>query len=232
MHNWKKDFSETNDAYSMFYGVGKDNIKEIEKIRKDKINECEILYLPIIKKEFEELSDKVVLEFGSGEGVMAKHISPMFKTYYCVDVVEDFLNICKDYTDSCKNIKYELVDDYDFTNFSIEPESIDFIIANNVFCHCNYYEFIIYFSKFYELMKKGSVVIFDLYNSDSNQFTYNDELISNFINLYKVDRVLDKLFQPISSNMIKRELTNIGFKLIYDSSHEFDRTWNLLGFKK
>jgi cyclopropane fatty-acyl-phospholipid synthase-like methyltransferase len=225
--HWK-----TADDYSMFYGVKKDNIKEIEKVRKNKIRESEIIYLPIIKRELGELSDKVGLEFGSGEGVMAKHISPLFETYHCVDVVEDFLNICKNYTNSCNNIKYELINDYDFTNFSIQPESIDFVIANNVFCHCNYYEFIIYFSKFYELMKRGSIVMFDLYNSDSNQFSYNDELISNFINLYKIDGVLDRLFQPISSSMIKRELNNIGFKLIYDSSEKNDTTWNLLGFKK
>ena len=230
--HWKEAFIKTTDAHSMFYGIEKEEAVNLVKIRKEKVHEVKTLYLPIIKKSLTSFRHKTVMEFGSGEGVAAKFLSPMFKEYYCVDVIEEFLEICKDYTISCENIKYELLKDYYFTDFSLKSESVDLIIANNVFCHCNYYEFIIYFSKFYELMKDDSIVIFDLYNSDSEVFTHKDNSISNFVNLYKKDNVLDRLIQPISSDMIKRELSNIGFSLIYDSGNTENTSWNLLGFKK
>ena len=76
------------DFLELIYGTSDD----YEKIRNRKIELCDSYYLPMIKKYLNTTEDKTILDFGSGEGVMAKRLSSNFKKYYCLDINEDFLS--------------------------------------------------------------------------------------------------------------------------------------------
>lgn len=226
----KTYWRDSETPYDLLYGIPNPTSEQFISIIEEKLVYCDGTYIPIINQHFKDIDKRTVLEFGSGQGIMAKYLSPKFKKYICVDVIEDFLNLCREYTKESDNVEYELLQDYYFTDFSIKNNSVDIIKSTHVFCHCNYYEFIVYFEKFYKLLKKGGIILFDIYNSDC--LSWDDKIISGHKDLYKHSHILEHIFNPISSKMVKRELMKMGFEEIFDSVHEKPGGWNLLGFKK
>ena len=128
-------WNNSKSATDLLYGIETPTTEQHDSIRKEKETFCDMMYTPLIDKYFKNTHNKTFLEFGSGEGLMAKYMSHRFKKYICVDVITDFLELCKDMTSDCKNIEYELLENYYFTDFTVKDESVDIIISNNVFCH-------------------------------------------------------------------------------------------------
>lgn len=220
-----------DNTYSLIYGVKNPTSDQLEVIYQKKINYCNNLLLPNFSKHFTDLNKRTVLEFGSGQGIMARYMSSMFKRYICMDVCKNFLQQCAQHTEESTNIEYELVDDYYFSSNKIQKESIDIITSSHVFCHCNYYQFIIYLEKFYEYLKDGGILFFDIYNSDA--LSWDNATIVEHKNNFKDSFTLEFLFNPISNKIVKRELKRMGLVEVYDSSYDSPSTgWNLLGFKK
>ena len=146
------------DFLELIYGTSDD----YDKIRNRKIELCDSYYLPMIKKYLNTTEDKTILDFGSGEGVMAKRLSSNFKKYYCLDINEDFLKLCKDYNKNSTNVEYKLVKDLDL---DIELSTIDVIISHAVFELMDSIPFLDYIQKFYNVMKKDSVLFFDFWDT-------------------------------------------------------------------
>jgi len=226
----KKYWHSSKAPHDLLYGIPKPTKVQLKSILKEKQVYCDGTYIPIIDLHFKDKKKRTIMEFGSGEGLMAKYMSPHFKKYICVDIVDEFLELCEEHTADCKNVDYELIKDYYFSDFTIKPKSIDIITSTHVLCHCNYFELIIYFRQFYKLLKKGGIILFDIYNSD--QLDWKDDIIVQHTDLYKEHHILENLFNPLSSTVLKREIMKLGFEEIFDSVHENPGGWNLLGFKK
>ena len=90
------------DFLELIYGTSDD----YEKIRNRKIELCDSYYLPMIKKYLNTTEDKTILDFGSGEGVMAKRLSSNFKKYYCLDINFLIHSVTK------YQMEYQLIDYY------------------------------------------------------------------------------------------------------------------------
>lgn len=216
------------NAYQLIYGLNNPTEESIKQRIESKINVCNYYYLPFFEEHVFNKSQKTVLEFGSGFGVMANYLSPLFKKYICVDVNEYYLTECKRYTKERNNVEYFLLQDYKFNGVNLNNKSVDIIKSTNVFIHLNIYQYIIYLRKFYELLEPGGLLIFDIYDSDV--LSWNDNDFSNHIENYKKQGKFTFTFKPISGKMVKEELTNMGFDLIYENLNS--NGTNILGFKK
>ena len=167
---FKKNWNIEPIKYLLLYGQT-DN-SEIEQVRKQKRRHSNF-YLRAIKRAIKlhsfnpKLEEQTILEFGSGEGLMVDLLAPLFKRYYCLDISSLFLDMCMDRNKSHKNVEYRVISDYNFSKITIPDDSIDVIISSAVFCHCNFYEFIIYFKKFYELLSTNGIVILDFIESST-----------------------------------------------------------------
>jgi len=226
----KTYWHSSKTPHDLLYGIPNPTKTQFKSILKEKQIYCDGTYIPIIDLHFKDKKKRTIMEFGSGEGLMAKYMSPHFKKYICVDIVDEFLELCENYTADCKNVDYELIKDYYFSDFTIKNRSIDIITSTHVLCHCNYFELSIYFQQFHKLLKKGGIILFDIYNSD--QVDWDDKIIKHHTELYKEHHILENLFNPLSSTVLKKEIMKLGFEEIFDSKYEKPGGWNLLGFKK
>jgi len=224
----RKIVENPDNAYELIYGLSNPSKETIKQRIQSKINVCDYYYLPFFNEHVSNKSQKTVLEFGSGFGVMANYLSPLFKKYFCVDVNEFYLSECKRYTEERSNVEYFLLKDYMFNGVDLSNKSVDIIKSTNVFIHLNIYQFIIYLRKFYSLLRPGGLLIFDIYDSDI--LSWNDNNFSNHIENYKKQGKFTFTFKPISGKMVKEELTNMGFDLIYENLNS--NGTNILGFKK
>ena len=94
-----REIAENPDkAYQLIYGLNNPTKENLAERIKSKISICDTVYLPIINKHILNKSTKTVLEFGSGLGVMANYLSPLFKKYICIDVNKHYLSECKKYS--------------------------------------------------------------------------------------------------------------------------------------
>ena len=219
---------DSKNTYPLIYGVKDPTTEEIEALKRTKREYCDNYLIPNFDKLFIDKNKRTVLEFGSGQGIMAEHISAQFKKYICVDVNNTFLDQCKDNTSNCNNVEYRYVKDYYFNGLEVEENSIDIITATNVFCHCNFYQFVIYFEKFYKLLKNDGVIFFDLLNSDD--LDWSSKLIVEQKKYYQKTSNLNFIMYPFSSSVLIKQLSNIGLELIEDAKS--GGGFNVLGFKK
>lgn len=219
---------DDKNTYPLIYGVNEPTSEEVEILKSNKRDYCDKILIPNFDKHLPDKSKTTVLEFGSGQGIMADYLSPLFKKYICVDINKNFLNQCKKNTSNCTNVEYRYVKDYYFNGLEVEENTVDIITSTNVFCHCNYYQFVIYLEKFYRLLKNDGILFFDILNSDT--ISWDHKLIVEHKKNYKRTSNLNFLMYPFSSNNVKKELFNMGFKLINDTTS--DNGFNLLGFKK
>ena len=200
------------DFLELIYGTSDD----YEKIRNRKIELCDSYYLPMIKKYLNTTEDKTILDFGSGEGVMAKRLASNFKKYYCLDINEDFLKLCKDYNKNSTNVEYKLVKDLDL---DIELSTIDVIISHAVFELMDSIPFLDYIQKFYNVMKKDSVLFFDFWDT-TDKFKY--DRFNPYFTMKKLE--------------VKNWLDEMGFECIEDTqySHAYKRETQMsyMGFRK
>ncbi len=204
------------DSLELIYGTSDD----YEKIRNRKRRLCDSYYLPMIKKYLNTTEDKTILDFGSGEGVMAKHLSSNFKKYYCLDINEDFLKLCKDYNKNSTNVEYKLVKDLDL---DIELSTIDVIISHAVFELMDSIPFLDYIRKFYNVMKKDSVLFFDFYDT-TEKFKETDKFPAGYP--YNTMKKLE----------VKNWLDEMGFECIEDTQYSYaykrETQLSYLGFRK
>lgn len=59
-----------------------------------------------IKPLFKNVNKESILELRCGTGRLTKEISKIFRKVYAIDYVQDFVDLAKDHTKSCKNIEF------------------------------------------------------------------------------------------------------------------------------
>ena len=136
------------------------------------------------------------------------------------NINEDFLKLCKDYNKNSTNVEYKLVKDLDL---DIELSTIDVIISHAVFELMDSIPFLDYIRKFYNVMKKDSVLFFDFYDT-TEKFKETDKFPAGYP--YNTMKKLE----------VKNWLDEMGFECIEDTQYSYaykrETQLSYLGFRK
>lgn len=159
MKMWEFDTKESMLNLLIGKSFGNDPAKRMEEIRIAKIERATSIFTLL-----ELNSDAVVIEIGSGSGVMANWMAPKVKYLHCCDISKSFLEVAREECQNSDNVFFHLVQTRKL-DFAGEG-TIDAVFSNNVFIHLNLYDIFIYFREFQRIVKTGGKVWFDITNSD------------------------------------------------------------------
>ena len=98
-------------------------------------------------------------EIGSGEGTVARLISPQCQSLDCNDISQSFLDMAKNNCAACANVRFHLIGAEYLSHLA--SASYDFGYSLNVFIHFNPYDIINYLQEVRRLLKPGGRFYFD-----------------------------------------------------------------------
>jgi len=156
-------------------------------------------------KLLEALADKnkTVLDYGCGIGRVLKHVAPMFKTAYGVDVCQDFLTKASEYCNGIDNIRLT------------KPKKVDVVYSLMVMQHNSPEKRKQIMADIYKMLKIGGIAIIQFPDANSklyketkfvHRFTKKEikELAAPFrfygIGYYNLAAYQSKYFDPNETN--------------------------------
>lgn len=98
-------------------------------------------------------------EIGSGEGSVARLLSPQCLALDCNDISASFLELAKKNCAQCRNVSFHRIGS-DYLNH-LTSKNYDFGYSLNVFIHFNPYDIFNYLLEVKRLLKPGGVFYFD-----------------------------------------------------------------------
>jgi SAM-dependent methyltransferase len=102
--------------------------------------------------------EKKGFEIGSGEGTVARLLSPSCMSLDCNDISESFLSRARSNCSARDNVKFFLIDHY---LDHLPGDSYDFGYSLNVFIHFNVYDIFNYLRAVERVLRTGGVFYFD-----------------------------------------------------------------------
>lgn len=155
---WESFVSE-RDLFISVYGLSYGNEPET---RKAEIREGMKGYVEYYIQSLDLKPDDVVMDFGSGVGIMADIMAPKVRKIYAVDVSKNHLAYISANVDNLDKIEpvhiaYSAIEDI---------PSVTKIYAANVLIHFNIFDLVIHIEKFAKLLPPGGRVVFNICDYD------------------------------------------------------------------
>jgi SAM-dependent methyltransferase len=97
-------------------------------------------------------------EIGSGEGTVARLLSPVCMSLDCSDISESFLSRARSNCSACDNVSFFPINHY---LDHLSDESYDFGCSLNVFIHFNAYDIFNYLRSIKRALRTGGLFYFD-----------------------------------------------------------------------
>jgi ubiquinone/menaquinone biosynthesis C-methylase UbiE len=148
------------------------------------------------------------VEIGSGNGLVAKELSPHVRHLQCYDVSTSFLEKAQETCRGCKNVEFFKIEKGVLA--AAQHQSLDFIYSHAVFIHLNYYQIYQYLLEAKRCLKKGGLMYFEFLSADS--LNLKDPLFVENQELYQRDpKHLVTLLQYNSKTSIFQLIKSLGF---------------------
>ncbi len=149
------------------------------------------------------ISFKTAMEYGSGDGRIAKFIAPLCEKFYCVDIAQSVLDLVKEQMDiaGIENVEYLLATEIRDTEF------VDFVYSFQVVQHNPLQEQYAIFQRIYNVLRKDGTACIHLAAMESKPGYVNSNTcmcftkqqafeLANFVNWeYTIDTY------PMASNV-------------------------------
>lgn len=148
---------------------GEDPQEKLQKTLELKASEA-VCVADYLKPE----SHQVLLDLGSGLGVLAAHLSKQVKKVICCDIYKEILDLAQSLNADSNNIEFIHITPYDLS--PIEDQLIDLLYSTGLFIHFNIYDTYLYFREFQRVLKPGSKFFINLKNEnelDLEQFLHD-----------------------------------------------------------
>jgi ubiquinone/menaquinone biosynthesis C-methylase UbiE len=165
----------------------------------------------------------VLLDLGSGMGLMAERLAPRVHWMHCADISEVYLADCRQRVAHLKNVETHHIPYADLSK--LDDKGVSKAYSALLFIHFNFYDFVYYLKELHRILNPGGLLFFDF--NDGDGFLLNNSLDS--FNLHIADykrRRLEWVFgcmQMSSGATLKALLPQLGFEVqaIYPSRSAF-----------
>jgi ubiquinone/menaquinone biosynthesis C-methylase UbiE len=155
----------------------------------------------------------ILLDIGSGPGLLAKAVSPLVQKVYCCDINNQYLSFAKETCDGLNNMSFHLVEDLKLPLSFLPNNTITKAYATSVFIH-NCTEMIInYLHELNRVLKPGGTFFTRYCTKNTNRDKYPDWIDSD---KKAIDSTIKSLgFREIVNNEFveKHWLSNVVVKL-------------------
>ncbi|MCC6137507.1 MAG: class I SAM-dependent methyltransferase [Bdellovibrionaceae bacterium] len=202
------EFTSTDEMFNLLVGdsFGDAPLSRLSEIKKQKFSTAEEV-IKLLKLN----SQDVVLEIGSGSGLLSSIIAPRVRHLYCRDISASFIDCARRNCSHLSNIDFKCISSADL--FDLKESSITAAFANNVFIHLNLFDIYLYFEALARVMSVGGRLWFDVAFVEE----FESSIPENFVRMtqeYKQNpQVLSGLIQFNSKSAILSIAKSFGFFL-------------------
>jgi hypothetical protein len=156
----------------------------------------------------------IVMDLGSGMGIVGEVIAPHVGQLHCCDISETFLADCRSRLSRFANVHYHQISYADLS--ALHGIGVNKGYATLLFIHFNFYDLVLYLSETNKIMATGGLFYFDF--NDIGQFNLNnpDDTFNLQIPIYKENR-LNWVFECMhmsSIHTIRHIAPQLGFNVL------------------
>lgn len=156
----------------------------------------------------------IVLDLGSGMGLVGEVIAPHVSQLHCCDISDVFLADCKSRLAHFPHVHYHQIMYADLS--ALQGIGINKGYATLLFIHFNFYDFILYLSEINRIMATGGFLYFDF--NDVGQFNLDnpDDTFNLQIPIYKEKRLhwVFECMHMSSIHTIRHIAPQLGFSVL------------------
>jgi SAM-dependent methyltransferase len=156
----------------------------------------------------------IVMDLGSGMGLIAEVIAPYVSKLHCCDISENFLDDCRRRTSHLANLQCHKIEYADLS--SVYGRNINKIYSTLLFIHFNFYDIVYYLQEINKVLVKGGQLYFDFNDGERYRLDNKEDSFQEHIALYKQAREswVFGCMHMTSARILENLAPQLGFRIV------------------